>query len=125
MDNDYRSTSLTLSLPVLGPAIVVPVLLALLRQYWFSAGTFAVILAVWITYSRMVLRNERDQDEAISGREQAILTYAHTVTAFGQDPAPVIAAMRAAAHPATGEDSYFVREDRPAHRPHLPRRGRW
>lgn len=124
MHDNQRSTSLTLSFPALGPALVLPVLLALLHQYWLSVGTFAAILSVWTAHSRVILRTQREQEETIRAREQAILTYAHTVTAFGQDPAPLIAAMKS--HPHVGQgDPYVVQEDPPGSRPHFPARGRW
>jgi hypothetical protein len=124
MHDNQRSTSLTMSFPGLGPALVLPVLLALLHQYWLSVGTFAAILSVSAIHSRMIVRTQRDQEETIRAREQAILTYAHTVTAFGQDPAPLIAAMKSLSH-ATQDGAYIVREDAPGSRPHLPARGRW
>lgn len=120
--HDQRSTSLTPSIPAPGPALVLPGLLAVLHQYWLSVGTFAAILLIWTIQTGMILRDQRGREEALREREQAILTYAHTVTAFGQDPAPLVTALLTLAQQ---DDSYVVREDPPQGRLHRPTRGRW
>ncbi len=124
MHDNQRSPFLTPPFPVLGPALVVPILLALLHQYWLSVGTFAAILSVWSAHTRVILKVQRDHEEIIRAREEAILTYAHTVTAFGQDPAPLIAAMMSRQNGGQ-DDTYLVREDPPGRRTHLLPRGRW
>lgn len=111
-----RSRSLR-SLPLSGLEIVPPTLLVAMQQYWLGAGTLGAVLAAWVIHSQVVARAERES-------EQALLSYAHTAMSMGENPAPVITAMRAAAGDDPEEPSADAAESGQPTRLHLPR-GRW
>jgi hypothetical protein len=69
-----------------GVEIVPPSLLVLLDHPWIGAASLVVALGFTTLHSRMLLRAEEKQKEAL-------LTYAHTTTTVGGDPHRVIAAL--------------------------------
>ena len=77
------------------------------RHIWLGAAIAAVAAVTALFSSRSRIR-------AVAQSEREILSYAHTATSLGADPAPVIKAMR---HPTRDLD------DEDAGPPlHLPRR---
>jgi hypothetical protein len=83
---------------VIGGAMVVPATAMILTGHiWFGAGIVAAVVAAGMVSARIRLRAE-------AAEQQGYLSYAHTATSLGADPAPVIKAMRGSDEDGEGDD---------------------
>lgn len=81
---------------VVGLEIVPPTLIIAMGHPWLGAATLGGVLAVSALQSWIVVRSDQE-------RHRAILSYAQDATSMGNDPAPVIAALRAGSADDGGE----------------------
>jgi hypothetical protein len=73
---------------VIGGVMVVPATAMILTGHiWLGAAIVASVVAAGMVSARIRIRAE-------AAEQQGYLSYAHTATSLGADPAPVIKAMR-------------------------------
>jgi hypothetical protein len=96
---------------VIGGAMVVPATAMIVTGHiWLGAAVVVAVVAAGIVSARFRIR-------AQAAEQQGYLSYAHTATSLGADPAPVIKAMRGSDEEADGDDGTPPL--------HLPPRRRW
>jgi len=88
-----------------GLEIVPPTLMIVTGHPWLGAATLASVLAVSALQSWIMVRSEEE-------RHRATLSFAREATSMGNDPAPVIAAMRSGPAGEGGESPGADAEDR-------------
>jgi hypothetical protein len=83
---------------VIGSAMVIPATAMVLTGHiWFGTAIVAAVVVAGVLSARSRLRAE-------AAEQQGYLSYAHTATSLGADPAPVIKAMRGSDEDGDGDD---------------------
>jgi len=95
-----------------GLEMVPPTLMIAMGHPWLGAATLGGVLAASALQSWIVVRSAQE-------RHRAVLSYAQDATSMGNDPAPVIAALRGNAAGDDDESPGVDDEGRSGHQPWL------
>ncbi|HEY6745692.1 MAG TPA: hypothetical protein VI357_08225 [Mycobacteriales bacterium] len=83
---------------VVGAIMAVPATAMIVTGHiWLGAAIVVSVVAAGVVSARIRLRAE-------AAEQQGYLSYAHTATSLGADPAPVIKAMRGSDEDLDGDD---------------------